>query len=105
MLSALAAKWNIDLSQSYIVGDAWTDIAAGRAAHCRTIMVCTGRGAEHMQLRETYQNPADHIAADLQDAVNWIFDQEGIAAAYQERKGLSTRLTNAAWQAALSVAG
>jgi D-glycero-D-manno-heptose 1,7-bisphosphate phosphatase len=105
MLSALAAKWNIDLSQSYIVGDAWTDIAAGRAAHCRTIMVCTGRGTEHMQLCETYQNPADHIAADLLDAVNWIFDQEGIAAAYQERKGLSTRLTNAAWQAALSVAG
>jgi D-glycero-D-manno-heptose 1,7-bisphosphate phosphatase len=104
MITHLAAKWSVDPSDSYMIGDAWTDIAAGRAVNCRTIMVCTGRGAEHMQLREAQQNPADHIAADLQHAVNWIFHQEGITSAHQERKGLTARVTSAAWQATLSIA-
>jgi D-glycero-D-manno-heptose 1,7-bisphosphate phosphatase len=78
MLLELAAKWNIDLSRSYIVGDAWTDMAAGRAAGCHTILARTGRGSEHLGLPETQMYPANYVAADLTKAAEWIFEREAI---------------------------
>jgi D-glycero-D-manno-heptose 1,7-bisphosphate phosphatase len=76
MLIDLAARWQINLTASYFIGDAWTDIAAGRAVNCRTIMVRTGRGEEHIQLPESRRHPADHTAANLTDAAIWILQQE-----------------------------
>jgi len=42
MLIHAAMRYNIDLSQSYMIGDRTTDIAAGQAAGCKTIGVRTG---------------------------------------------------------------
>jgi histidinol-phosphate phosphatase family protein len=42
MLLQAAAKYNIDLSRSYMIGDRTTDIAAGRAAGCMALGVRTG---------------------------------------------------------------
>jgi D-glycero-D-manno-heptose 1,7-bisphosphate phosphatase len=78
MLCQLAEHWHVDLSRSYMVGDAWTDIAAGRAVNCRSIMVRTGRGVEQASLPEAREYPADHIAADLAAAVEWLCQEEGI---------------------------
>ncbi len=78
MLLQLAAQWQVDLSRSYMVGDAWTDIAAGQAASCRSIMVRTGRGAEQANLSEARQNLAHHTAADLATAVVWLLHEEAI---------------------------
>ncbi len=39
MLQAMAAKHGLDLAASWMVGDAETDIEAGRRAGCRTIRV------------------------------------------------------------------
>ncbi len=39
MLLETAVAWNIDLTQSYMVGDRWRDIEAGKAAGCRTILI------------------------------------------------------------------
>jgi D-glycero-D-manno-heptose 1,7-bisphosphate phosphatase len=39
MLLEAASQWSIDLQQSYLVGDRWRDIAAGRAAGCKTILI------------------------------------------------------------------
>ncbi|MFH1477649.1 MAG: HAD family hydrolase [Verrucomicrobiota bacterium] len=39
MLKAMAAKHSLDLAASWMVGDAETDIEAGRRAGCRTIRV------------------------------------------------------------------
>lgn len=39
MLTDLAARWNVDLARSYIVGDSWRDMEAGRGAGCGTILV------------------------------------------------------------------
>lgn len=39
MLRDAAAAWNIDMNASFMVGDRWRDIDAGRAAGCRTIYV------------------------------------------------------------------
>lgn len=78
MLFDLAAHWQIDLSQSYFIGDAWTDIAAGRAANTRCILVRTGRGSEHLSMPIDQQRPVDYVATNLLDAMAWIFAQESI---------------------------
>jgi D-glycero-D-manno-heptose 1,7-bisphosphate phosphatase len=39
MLHAAAARWGLDLRRSFVVGDRWRDIDAGRAAGCYTILV------------------------------------------------------------------
>jgi D-glycero-D-manno-heptose 1,7-bisphosphate phosphatase len=39
MLLEAACAWDIELTRSYMVGDRWRDIDAGRAAGCRTIWV------------------------------------------------------------------
>jgi D-glycero-D-manno-heptose 1,7-bisphosphate phosphatase len=49
MLLAAAATLGIDLASSWMVGDTDDDIAAGRAAGCRTILV-EHRGTAHKRL-------------------------------------------------------
>lgn len=66
MLISAADRYQIDLSSSFLVGDKWTDILAGNAVHCRSILVLTGHGAEE---ERTKQGPTVHIAEDLFDAV------------------------------------
>jgi D-glycero-D-manno-heptose 1,7-bisphosphate phosphatase len=39
MLLALAERWAVDLRRSFMIGDSWKDIEAGRRAGCRTILV------------------------------------------------------------------
>lgn len=39
MIHALAERWSVDVSSSYMVGDRWRDIEAGRAAGCRTVLI------------------------------------------------------------------
>lgn len=41
MLTELAARWRVALDASYMVGDGWKDMEAGRAAGCRTVLVRT----------------------------------------------------------------
>jgi len=44
MLLRAAADYGIDLRQSFLVGDAWTDISAGLEVGAHSILVMTGRG-------------------------------------------------------------
>jgi D-glycero-D-manno-heptose 1,7-bisphosphate phosphatase len=44
MLLKAAQEYGIDLTQSYLVGDAWTDVAAGVEVGARSILLMTGRG-------------------------------------------------------------
>ncbi len=39
MLVALAARWDLDMERSFMVGDSPKDIGAGRQAGCRTIFI------------------------------------------------------------------
>jgi D-glycero-D-manno-heptose 1,7-bisphosphate phosphatase len=39
MLRDLALLWNVDLGASYMVGDSWRDVEAGRAAGCTTVLL------------------------------------------------------------------
>jgi D-glycero-D-manno-heptose 1,7-bisphosphate phosphatase len=39
MLIHAASRWKIDLSSSFMIGDTWKDIEAGKAAGCKTILL------------------------------------------------------------------
>jgi D-glycero-D-manno-heptose 1,7-bisphosphate phosphatase len=39
MLLEAARAWSLDLNHSFMIGDRWRDIEAGRAAGCKTILI------------------------------------------------------------------
>jgi len=39
LLIDAARDWHIDLSRSFMIGDRWRDVEAGRAAGCRTFLI------------------------------------------------------------------
>ncbi len=61
MILRAAADLNIDLAQSWMVGDRWRDVDCGRAAGCRTIFINRGYCEELRQL-------PDYRSANLKDA-------------------------------------
>lgn len=67
----LAQTYNINLLQTYSVGDAWRDIEAACAAGCLPILVKTGKGATTLaaHAQELVNIP---IVADLNSAVTLI---------------------------------
>jgi D-glycero-D-manno-heptose 1,7-bisphosphate phosphatase len=68
MILELAAKHNIDLENSFTIGDWVTDIVAGKAAKTRTILIVDEQ--EVMPVIEV-----DRIAFSLQEAVSWILEE------------------------------
>lgn len=66
LLLEAAEAHAIDLSASYMVGDRWRDVEAGRRAGCRTVFIDRG----YRERRP--EPPADHDAADLSEAAAWI---------------------------------
>lgn len=68
MLMQAAKKYNIDLSQSWYVGDTTTDIQTGKNAGMKTIMVKTGQAGKD----EKYNVMPDYIAENLMVAVAHI---------------------------------
>lgn len=65
MLLDAAREWNLNLGSSFMVGDRWRDVEAGRRAGCRTVFVDRG-----------YDEPApvnpDAVVSDLGGAAEWI---------------------------------
>ena len=39
MIEDAVAQWNVDLARSYVVGDRWRDVEAGKAAGCYSILI------------------------------------------------------------------
>lgn len=65
LLVAAAQRLGIDLSASFMVGDRWRDIGAGRAAGCRTVFI-------DMSYAERQPEKPDLKAMSLVAAVPWI---------------------------------
>ncbi|HEY0444265.1 MAG TPA: HAD family hydrolase [Candidatus Limnocylindrales bacterium] len=62
LIHRAAADLGLDPARSWFIGDTWMDVAAGRAAGCRTIMV----GPEHRTAAELPSDRRpDHAVADL----------------------------------------
>ncbi|MFQ5630978.1 MAG: D-glycero-beta-D-manno-heptose 1,7-bisphosphate 7-phosphatase [bacterium] len=75
MVEQAAADLHIDLRKSYVIGDKMSDLQAGLAVGCRTILVRTGYGEKMVkELMEKDFQP-DHIANDILAAVRWILSR------------------------------
>lgn len=48
LLLKAAGEMGIDLTRSYMIGDAATDLMAGQRVGCRTFLVLTGRGVKQL---------------------------------------------------------
>jgi D-glycero-D-manno-heptose 1,7-bisphosphate phosphatase len=78
LLLRAAGEHGLDLGASFMVGDRLTDIAAGAAAACRTVLVQTGRHAEPpIVAAEPPAAPCrpDHTCPDLPAAAAWILGE------------------------------
>lgn len=60
----------VDRAASWMIGDATSDIRAGRTAGVRTVLVRTGHGGSD----RIYNDPPDYVTNDLAEAVSWILD-------------------------------
>ena len=62
MLLEAADRWKVSLEDSYMVGDRWRDIGAGRAAGCRTIFL------DHGYSTDPRPDRPDHVVTSLTEA-------------------------------------
>ena len=67
MLYAAAVKHDIALADSYLVGDRWRDVGAGRSAGCTTVLVHSERD-EPTTIEPHIRMP------DLSEAALWILE-------------------------------
>jgi D-glycero-D-manno-heptose 1,7-bisphosphate phosphatase len=65
MLLAAAMDWNIELRRSFMVGDRWRDIEAGRRAGCKTVFI-------NYHYSEEHPLEADFETNSLASAADWI---------------------------------
>ena len=76
LLLKAAGEMDIDLSQSWMVGDGITDIQAGKRAGCRTILI--GRmKCELCELMGKHDAAPDFIALNLKEAARYILTKGG----------------------------
>jgi histidinol phosphatase-like enzyme len=67
-----AADLQLDLPRSFMVGDRWKDIEAGKAVGARTVLVRTGYGRE---AEDTNTSDDTMVVDNLMQAVSWILRQ------------------------------
>ena|SRR5688500_508816 len=71
LIERACQELQLDPARSIMVGDRWLDVACGRAAGTRTVLVRTGHGA-HEEERPPAGVQADAILNNLMEAVGWI---------------------------------
>ncbi|MFZ5806233.1 MAG: D-glycero-alpha-D-manno-heptose-1,7-bisphosphate 7-phosphatase [Verrucomicrobiota bacterium] len=69
MLLEAAEEWDIDLKESFMIGDRWSDVAAGKAAGCKTIFI-------HRGYQEQLPDRPNYVAKSLEEALEAIIEQE-----------------------------
>jgi len=76
MILDAAQEYSIDLAGSYMIGDRWRDIEAGKAAGCKTILI-----RPEINYNEPQAHGMDAVADSLYEAAAFIlknnFDKRG----------------------------
>ncbi|HEX2924299.1 MAG TPA: D-glycero-beta-D-manno-heptose 1,7-bisphosphate 7-phosphatase [Chloroflexota bacterium] len=78
LLYQAAERFGVKLSESYLVGDAITDIMAAKTAGCWPILVMTGRGIPAYLSPTARRIEGYSVARNLQHAVHRILLEEGL---------------------------
>jgi len=77
LLLGAAREWGIRLSGSYMIGDRWKDVEAGRRAGCKTIFL------EH-PYNDNEPRAADYYVKSVLEAAQFILEQDTSNAAHQQ---------------------
>jgi D-glycero-D-manno-heptose 1,7-bisphosphate phosphatase len=72
MILQAAKDFNIDLSQSYMMGDDLIDIETGENAGCRTVLVLTGKGQQTREKLAGLNIQPNFITANIFTAIKKI---------------------------------
>ena len=82
-----AERLNMNLTESYFVGDSPSDLGAARQLGMTFVLVRTGLGAMSLIRQPDLARQADWLADSIGDASQWILQREGpVVGAPQERK-------------------
>ena len=79
ILFTAAKAHDLNLSQSFFVGDRLSDIECGLAAGCRTVLLTHPESSRRHEVTDEDKQAASkahHISPDLQDAVRWIIHSD-----------------------------
>ncbi len=77
LIEKACTQFDIDLAESYVVGDRYTDIQLARELNLKSILILTGYGKGDLKYvfpRLSFK--PDHVAEDLLHAVQWIVEKE-----------------------------
>lgn len=95
MLRQVAQEMNIDLSRSYMVGDAITDLLAAERAGCQSFLVLTGRGFQQLVPALHTVNREFTITRNLMGATTHILKAElNITRPQEEPNLIPSLMTN-----------
>jgi D-glycero-D-manno-heptose 1,7-bisphosphate phosphatase len=74
LLLQAAKDFNIDLPNSFMIGDKLTDVEAGHASGCKTVLLrSSGHGEKAFEKLEGYSGTQpDFICQTLGEAVAWL---------------------------------
>jgi D-glycero-D-manno-heptose 1,7-bisphosphate phosphatase len=73
LLYQAAAEHGIDLTESYVVGDRWSDLKAAAEVKAKGVLVLTGYGrGEYNYIGPSQKIRPDYVAENLNLAVEWI---------------------------------
>ncbi|HXM96869.1 MAG TPA: HAD family hydrolase [Candidatus Dormibacteraeota bacterium] len=76
MLQQAARELHLDVRRSFVVGDRYGDLELAHRAGARGVLVRTGYGEGELAWHAAkWKVQPDHIADDLQHAVDWILRQ------------------------------
>ena len=78
MLVAAAWEHDLNLSQSFMVGDKATDVDMAHNAGCVGILVQTGFGDRVLSGKYQHSTQPDFTATDLSIAVDWLLQQVAV---------------------------
>lgn len=75
MVEQAVSDLDLDVTQSWVIGDKWLDVELGRAVGARSILVRTGWGKESERRRSSEQQ-VDAVCDNLMHAVAFILDRQ-----------------------------
>lgn len=75
MLDSAKVDLDVDLTQSFVIGDKISDVELAHKVGAKGVLVLTGYGrGEYEDMPTTPKIKPDHVAEDLYDAVKWIVE-------------------------------
>jgi D-glycero-D-manno-heptose 1,7-bisphosphate phosphatase len=76
MLRRAEQELDLNLAESYVIGDRYLDVDVAHAAGTQCVLVMTGNGrAEYEKFKDLLQQP-HFLAENLLDAVEWIIRRQ-----------------------------